>query len=179
MATTLIVPGLHDSGPDHWQTWIERQTPGALRVTQDDWGLPDLRRWARKVANAIDASAEPPVIVAHSFGVLAAVQALKFTRKRAGGLLLVAPADPDTFGYDRVLPATPLRAPAILAASRNDPWMTYDRALTWAYLWGARVEDQGHVAHINVDSGHGPWPTGIALFRELQRVARKTPQTAG
>ena len=30
--TTLIVPGLHGSGPAHWQTWFETQVPGALRV---------------------------------------------------------------------------------------------------------------------------------------------------
>lgn len=179
MTATLIVPGLGDSGPDHWQTWLQDQTHGAIRVAQDDWGLPNLRRWAQRVATAIDSSPTPPLIVAHSFGVLASVQALKFARRRVAGLLLVAPADPDVFGYGRILPASKLRAPAILAASRNDPWMTFDRASTWAHLWGARLADQGNVAHINVDSGHGPWPAGLAMFAELERSTARLLQTAG
>ena len=32
MDTTLIVPGLNGSGPDHWQTWFERQLPDCIRV---------------------------------------------------------------------------------------------------------------------------------------------------
>jgi predicted alpha/beta hydrolase family esterase len=44
----LIVPGLHDSGPAHWQSWLEAQEPGARRVVQRDWQAPDLERWAAR-----------------------------------------------------------------------------------------------------------------------------------
>ena len=37
MDTTLIVPGLHGSGPDHWQSWFERRIPNCVRVVQSDW----------------------------------------------------------------------------------------------------------------------------------------------
>src|SRR5205085_1538774 len=43
MDRTLIVPGLHGSGPDHWQTWFERQLSDCIRVTQSDWTDPELR----------------------------------------------------------------------------------------------------------------------------------------
>ena len=35
MDTTLIVPGLHGSGADHWQTWFEQKLPDAVRVSAD------------------------------------------------------------------------------------------------------------------------------------------------
>lgn len=33
----LIVPGLFDSGPDHWQSHWQRALPTAERVEQSDW----------------------------------------------------------------------------------------------------------------------------------------------
>jgi hypothetical protein len=33
----LIAPGLHNSGPDHWQSRWQRLFPAFERVQQDDW----------------------------------------------------------------------------------------------------------------------------------------------
>ena len=30
----LIIPGLHDSGPTHWQTWLQGQYRDARRQTR-------------------------------------------------------------------------------------------------------------------------------------------------
>ncbi|MBC7832417.1 MAG: alpha/beta hydrolase, partial [Hyphomicrobium sp.] len=46
MDPTLIVPGLHGSGPDHWQSWFERQIPNCVRVIQGDWASPNLQLWS-------------------------------------------------------------------------------------------------------------------------------------
>lgn len=164
---TLIVPGLGDSGPNHWQTWLEDQLPQTKRVTQADWGLPDLSSWSSRIQAAVEACPSPPTIVAHSFGVLAAVHASNRAH-RVGAALLVAPADPMRFGYASQLPRHPLPFPAILVASRDDPWMSFEQAATWADRWGARLEDAGRVAHINTDSGHGPWPPALCLLAELE-----------
>jgi uncharacterized protein len=172
LRTTLIVPGLGDSGPGHWQTWLEGRLPCTARVTQPDWGLPDLDAWARRIRGAVEACAAPPVIVAHSFGVLAAVQASRRTAQRVGAALLVAPADPEVFGYGERLPKYPLPFPTVLVASRDDPWLAFDQAKLWASRWGARLVDAGHVAHINTDSGHGRWPQGLALLNELEQSLR-------
>ena len=43
MDTTLIVPGLHGSGHDHWQTWFERQIPDCIRVMQTTGASPICR----------------------------------------------------------------------------------------------------------------------------------------
>jgi predicted alpha/beta hydrolase family esterase len=169
---TLIVPGLGDSGPGHWQTWIEGRLPCTSRVNQPDWGLPDLDAWAQRIREAVDGCALPPVIIAHSFGVLASVQASRQTTRRIGAALLVAPADPEVFGYAGLLPKHPLPFPTILVGSRSDPWMAFDQARLWASRWGSRFVDAGYVAHINTDSGHGRWPLGLSLLNELEQSLR-------
>ena len=32
----LVIPGLHDSGPAHWQSWLQSLHSGAIRVRQRD-----------------------------------------------------------------------------------------------------------------------------------------------
>jgi predicted alpha/beta hydrolase family esterase len=38
--TVLIIPGLGDSGPQHWQTLWEASHPEYRRVQQSDWEQP-------------------------------------------------------------------------------------------------------------------------------------------
>jgi hypothetical protein len=54
MTPVLIVPGLGGSGPDHWQTHLERSLRVADRVRQDDWDRPDLIRWIECLAQAVE-----------------------------------------------------------------------------------------------------------------------------
>lgn len=181
--TTLILPGYHGSGPAHWQTWMQERLPGARRVTGIDWEAPILSRWAKAVRRSILESSEPVWLVAHSFGCLTAVSAGTGLAGRIAGALLVAPADPQRFSPRGVragtrrnsrrslaadLPFTPLPFPSLVVASRNDPWMRLETVEHWAGLWGSAVIDIGEAGHINVDSGFGPWPQGLALLRALQ-----------
>jgi hypothetical protein len=46
-------------------------------------------------------------------------------------------------------------------ASRNDPYASYDESEEISYAWGSRLLDAGEAGHINLDSGHGPWPEGL------------------
>ena len=41
-ATLLILPGLGNSGPLHWQSIWEQSQPDFVRVQQRDCGQPDL-----------------------------------------------------------------------------------------------------------------------------------------
>src|SRR6185369_10156138 len=104
MPVTLIVPGLGNSGPDHWQSRWQALEPGAIRVVQDDWETPDLPRWADKVTAALGAVVAPAWIVAHSFGSLAAVVAAMRIPEKVAGAFLVAPADPQNFDIESSLP---------------------------------------------------------------------------
>lgn len=169
--TTLIVPGLNSSGPLHWQTWLERQVPDAVRVIQPDWKTPNLAEWAGRVRREISRQQGQVLIAAHSFGVLAAVQAAEDHRHRIAGALLVAPADPEKFGVEDFLPFRPLGFPATLVASTNDPWISIENAARWAARWNAEFVNIGQAGHINAESGYGAWAGGLKLLERLARVS--------
>jgi len=170
MENVLIVPGLRGSGPAHWQSWLHAQVPGSRRVEQQDNAVADLKIWSQRVASALEVSSQPAWIVAHSFGTLATLHALEKIPERVEGILLVAPADPDKFGVDHLLPQRPIDIPAILVGSRNDPWLTLTKARGLARRIGASFLDLGEAGHINTESGYGPWPRGLELLRKLQAV---------
>jgi predicted alpha/beta hydrolase family esterase len=157
----LVIPGLHDSGPAHWQTWLQSLYRDAQRVVQHDWSSPQLQRWAARIDRTLEhaPAAQPWVAVAHSFGCLALVQHLA---QRPGSpiraALLVAPADPDRFGLGEQLPQRPLGVPATVVASDTDPWMSAASARRWAGRWGAHLLSLGDAGHINAEAGFGPLP---------------------
>lgn len=176
----LIVPGWSSSGPDHWQSRWERKLPTARRVEQDDWINPDKDRWVGRLIAEAACCTRPPVLVAHSLGCITVVHAAaKLPKGLVIGAFLVAPADIEQSGewpitqgetFDAVkggflpLPMTPLPFPAALVASRNDPYCRHERAEALAKSWGASLIDAGEAGHINVSSGHGPWPEGVLRF---------------
>lgn len=156
----LVIPGLHDSGPAHWQTWLQSLYRGAERVVQRDWGDPQLERWAARIDRTLErADTQPWVAVAHSFGCLA------LARHLAGrpdspirAVLLVAPAEPDRFGLAARLPQQRLGVPATVVTSDTDPWMSAASARRWAARWGAHAVSLGDAGHINTEAGFGPLP---------------------
>ena len=171
MDTTLVVPGLNGSGVDHWQTWLERQIPDAVRVVQRDWNEPDLPQWSARLRREIDRAPGRIWIVGHSFGCLAAVQATSDYRERIAGLMLVAPARSRKIlrarCHHRVALLRFLRwwlpAPMILGCHFATP-------PHWADAWGAEVINVGAAGHINVRAGFGPWPRGLDIYRTLRRA---------
>lgn len=171
----LIVPGLDDSGETHWQTELQRHHRHARRVRQRDWRVPDLEAWADRVQATL--AAEPPgpwVAVAHSFGCLALLRALLRGTPGIAAALLVAPADPLKFGATEALPCQPLPVPSTLVASRTDPWMPFGSAVNWSRVWGSQLVDLGDAGHVNIASGHGPWPLGRRLVeRHVQKLNRR------
>jgi predicted alpha/beta hydrolase family esterase len=167
----LVVPGLHDSGPGHWQSIWQARHANLTRVHQDDFDSPDLERWSAGVARAIDAADSPPIIVAHSFGCLAVVHALTRWARGIAGALLVAPADPDHFGIDLRLLDRRLPMPTTLVGSTNDPWLKFTKAGALATRWGSRFYVVREAGHINAESGHGAWPDGLGLLRDVAERA--------
>ncbi len=167
MSHILIVPGLHNSGPQHWQSLWHQQYPHWLRVTGQTWERADLATWSQRVADLLVASDEPLHLVAHSFGSLASIAAAARHPEKVATLFLVAPADPAHFAIaDRDLPLPP-PVPGMLIASQNDPWMSEERARYWSERWQLKLYDAGAAGHINAESGHGPWPAGQQLLATL------------
>lgn len=186
----LIVPGLHDSGPAHWQSWLQAQVRDSVRVVQDDWATPDLERWATRIETTLQsAGAGPWLVAAHSFGVLALARLV--ARRMAAladgdepaplglqGALLVAPADPDKFAVAERLPQRALPLSTLLVASDTDPWMSAGRARHWAGVWGSAHLSLGDAGHINAEAGFGPLPLArrwwLAMQQRLARQQRAT-----
>lgn len=172
MNSVVIVPGLNDSGPQHWQThWQARlgaEQTKVARVRQSRWDEPDLDAWTQRVIETVDATG-PSWLVAHSFGCLASVNALASIEAQVRGILLVAPADPDKFGIaDRLVTgALPVRA--LMVASLSDPWLSWGRAEQWAQRWQIPILSAGYAGHINAESGHGAWRDGWDLFRQFRQ----------
>ena len=171
----LIVPGLHDSGPTHWQSWLQALHRGALRVQQRDWTDPQLDRWAARVASTLERAGPGPCIaVAHSFGCLALARHLELQRDSPiSAALFVAPAEPDKFGVADLLPRQPLAIASTVIASDTDPWMSAASARRWAQRWGSHVINLGDAGHINAESGFGPLPFARRWVLAMeQRTAR-------
>ena len=167
----LIVPGLTNSGPDHWQSRWQHKLSTARRVEQDDWERPRLDAWTARLGEAVAAASKPVVLVAHSLGVLAVAHAAALLPAgKVCGAFLVALPDVEASSVPAVeetfapIPREPLPFPSILVASRSDPYCSYERAEDFAYAWGSALADAGDAGHLNTASGHGPWPEGLMRF---------------
>ncbi len=178
-ADILIIPGLSNSGPDHWQSRWEAKLSSARRVAQEDWEQPKLDDWTGRINAAIAAADKPVVLVAHSLGVIAAVHAAQaLDEKIAGGFFVTPPSERAIVEHAAIdphfapIPTTPLRFPSVLIASRDDPYSSYRETEDLADAWGAALADAGFSGHINVASGHGPWPEGLMVFAGFLKQLR-------
>lgn len=159
MNRVLIVPGLHNSGPGHWQSEWEKRLPCSHRIALADWSTPNLNAWIHAIETAI-ADFAPTHIVAHSFGTLASAVVASHHDDSLRGLFFVAPADPDKFNVRHRLPSTRLPVAGTLLGSLSDPWLSWNGAQALGRQWGLHTECAGDVGHINVQSGHGEWEQG-------------------
>lgn len=181
VATVLIVPGLREHVPDHWQTLLAAQLPKVRTVAP----LTHDKLCCAARVDAIDralASIDGPVIiVAHSAGAMMVVHwAARGVTRAIQGALLAAPADLETpmpAGYPTIdalgqygwlpVPRASLPFPSIVAASSNDPLARLERARDLAQAWGSRFVELGAVGHLNPASGFGAWPQAETFIRAL------------
>lgn len=173
----LIVPGLGDSGPEHWQSIWERERTDCRRIELGGWNDPLRNLWITRIDQAVSRASSPVVLVAHSLGCLAVAWWAALlggsTLGQVRGALLVAPPDPERTGVDpRIarfapVPAAPLPFPAIVAASRSDPYASFNRSRAMARGWLADLADMGLSGHLNAESHLGSWADGQALLQGL------------
>jgi predicted alpha/beta hydrolase family esterase len=172
--SALVLPGLYDSGPGHWQSQWEALHLGFVRVVQEDWIAPRIGDWVETLDRAIARTTDAPVLVAHSAACALVAHWAARTERRVKGALLVAPADPEAASFPAgpsgfaPLPIARLAFPSIVVASRDDPYVSIARARRFAQSWGSRFVDAGEAGHLNSDSGLRAWPSGFALLRELR-----------
>jgi predicted alpha/beta hydrolase family esterase len=168
----LIIPGIGNSGPAHWQSRWQAQEPTLQRVEQKNWDAPRYEDWRDALEAAVAAAPQPPVLVAHSLGCLLVARWALETAQPVRAALLVAPPDPagpafpvEAQGF--TLPREEFPFPSLVVASRDDPYGPLIFAARCAALWGSRFADAGYCGHINADSGLGDWPWGRQLLHEL------------
>ena len=191
MTRTLILPGLHNSDSDHWQSRWEARDESLRRVIQDDWETPHCGDWVARLDQALALMGPDAVVVAHSAGcALVAHWAIGHPLQRIRGALLVAPSDPEAlsfpFGPTGFAPMPLRRLPfrSVVVASSNDPYLTLSRAKTFATAWGSDFVMIGEAGHIGSASRLGDWPEGFSLLRSLHENSRrrfpwKTGEVAG
>jgi hypothetical protein len=175
--TVLIIPGLNNSGPGHWQTKWEELLPYSQRAQLGGWESPRKSAWITNLGIAIRQISGPKILVAHSLGCHAvawwAKQEPDAAELEIEGALLVAPPDVDNIAKGSPLadfgpaPRTFLPFPALLVASQNDPYCGIQHAQKLARRWRARFVNAGLFGHINADSGIGEWPYGLSLLDTL------------
>lgn len=187
-AVTLILPGLFNSGPDHWQSHWERLDPTCRRIEQADWETPRCADWVNTLDAAIARVSGSAVLVAHSSAcaVVAhwAASAPDAHLARVKGALLVAPSDPEGPQYPveptgfAPVPQMRLPFPSIVVASSDDVYVSLERAREYAAGWGSRFVSLGAAGHINSTSGLDAWPDGYALLAELHAGLARASRNA-
>ncbi|NML59703.1 alpha/beta hydrolase [Massilia sp. RP-1-19] len=172
----IILAGLWNSGPQHWQTMWEQKHPEWRRAAHRDWNNPECDEWVAEVDAAIAECEGPPVLVAHSLAcVTVAKWAASGSPLKVAGAFLVAPSDVDAPAYPaeavgfQPMPMEKLPFPSIVMASSNDEYVTLERARAIAAAWGSRFVEIGEAGHINGASGYGEWPEGERMLMEFCR----------
>jgi predicted alpha/beta hydrolase family esterase len=174
MTHYFIIPGYQGSGPNHWQTWIEKTQDNFHRIQQKDWDNPNITEWAENIDKAIaDYDPESVVLVAHSLGCLTVAEWVKRYNRRVKAALLVAPPDADLIRkkVDESLleesPSHHIPFRTTLVASTNDPWISIEKAEFYAREWGSEFVNIGDAGHINNLSGYGEWEQGLEILKRL------------
>src|SRR5512142_345110 len=101
MTNYFIIPGLGNSGPEHWQTYFEKQGGNFQRINQNEWDAPLCTDWISaidKVVSGCDLSTV--VLIAHSLGCSTIAHWAQKYRRQIKGALLVGPSDIESPVYD-------------------------------------------------------------------------------
>ncbi|WP_336516186.1 alpha/beta hydrolase [Pollutibacter soli] len=174
MTHYFIIPGLGNSGPEHWQTWFEKSGGNFHRIEQKEWDAPECKDWVDSIDMAIKKyNPEEVVLIGHSLGCSTIAKWAEQSGTKIKGALLVAPSDTDVQNY--TFPAkgfspislNKINFKTIVVASTNDPWVSIERAAFFAEKWGSEFVNIGHAGHINAMSGHYQWQEGMDLLKRI------------
>lgn len=176
--TILILPGLGNSGVDHWQTQWEASMPNVVRVQQQEWDAPQRSVWVEALNAALLNIDGPVILVAHSLGcALVAWWVLEYGHaahaNKIDGALLVAPADVEQVDFPASatgfspMPRQRLPFKAIVVASSDDAWCALSKAKSFAADWDAQFITIGACGHINAQSNLGDWSQGREYLAAL------------
>ena len=172
MTNYFIVPGLGNSGPQHWQTFFENSADNFQRINQQEWDAPLCSDWIKTINQAISKyDLSTVILIGHSLGCVTIAHWATQYNKKIKGALLVAPSDIEnpvyTFpatGFDPI-PTGKINFKTIVVASEDDEWVSLDRAKYFANNWGSAFINIGNAGHINAASGHWQWNEGLEILK--------------
>lgn len=181
LPTVLLVPGLRDAVPQHWQTLLEANLPRVRSVPPMGRTALSCAARVEAIERAVQAIEGPIVLVAHSGGCIMVAHWARRSARAIRGALLATPPDFETplpAGYPTLeqldaagwlpVPREPLPFRSIVAASSNDPLASFDRTVGLAHDWRSRLVHVGAVGHLNPASGHGEWPQAYDFIAQLE-----------
>jgi predicted alpha/beta hydrolase family esterase len=171
----LIIPGLGDSGENHWQSFWLKKFTNSTKVIQDNWEEPQLEQWLHNLNEAIQKLEEPTILVAHSLAVSLVMHWLSHNNNpNIIGAMLVAPADvdspehtPDFLRKFAPIPTSKLPFPSTVVGTENDTYMSIERGKELADDWGSDFVNIGKKGHINSDSNLEYWEEGQVFLEQL------------
>lgn len=174
MTNYFTVPGLGNSGPEHWQTFFEKTDDDFQRINQVEWDAPKCEDWISTIDKTLSGhDLSTVVLIGHSLGCATIVHwAVKYQRQIKGALL-VAPSDVEAPYYTfpatgfSPIPLQRLKFSTIVVASADDVWVSLDRAKYFAEHWGSEFVNIGNAGHINVASGYTNWEEGLEILKRL------------
>jgi len=174
MTHYFIIPGLGNSGPDHWQSYFEKSVKNFIRIHQQEWDAPNCYDWIENIDKALsNYDLSKVVLIGHSLGCATIAHWAKRYNKIIKGALLVAPSDLEaplyTFpnvGFNPI-PTNKINFRTIVVASSDDPWVSLERAKLFANNWGSEFINIGPAGHINAASGHGKWDEGLEILKTI------------
>jgi hypothetical protein len=173
-ADIVLVPGLGETGAEHWMSRWEQKIKSARRVDLPNPDTPNHVDWVDAVRRAVNSSQKPVVLVGHGLGVAAIVHAATDLIADVKGAFLVSPRATENSDVLAIsdsgfgaYPRDPLPYPSFVVHSQNDNLMDQAMANDLAAAWGSFFVDAREQGHINEASGHGPWPEGLMVFSKF------------
>lgn len=180
----IIVHGYDGSGPGHWQRWLGeelrcRNTSVAMPELPDPQ-LPCKDRWVAELHRLVDSAPDPVTWVCHSLGCWALDHLI--AERGTGQMhaaLLVAPPSPFLLfePVESFLPPPrrrdvwqPLAAESLVVGSDNDEFTSQSEFEQISDQLGLRFHFLPGAGHINIASGHGPWPFALEWLKKVGAV---------
>lgn len=167
----LIIPDVHNSDAQHWQSVWEKTIPRSRRILLHDWHTADWVKWRNSIIAALISIDEPVVLIAEGFGALAAASVAAEYPAKIIAAFFVDPANPDDFDLRKKIPKQPLPIPTkIVIRAQTDT-----NAALLSALWSTDL------SHASMTDGNDKisfadyWPEGI---RALNRLISKTHRKA-
>lgn len=172
MTHYFIVPGLGNSGPEHWQTWFEKSGDNFTRIQQQEWDAPACMDWVSTIDKAIAGyDLSSVILIGHSLGCSTIAHWAVQTGKIIKGAMLVAPSDIEAPVYNFAatgftpIPFSPFPFKTIVVTSDDDPWVSTARATYFSGCCGSELINIGNAGHINAASGYGAWQEGLSILK--------------